>query len=150
MSRRLSRETAMQILFQVEVGKIEPNEAFQRTVTKSGFSNSMKDFTHHLVFGTLKNKEDIDKIISELSKGWRIDRIANIDKTIMRMALYEILFEEDIPLNVSVNEAIELAKVFGGEESGKFVNGILGKVVESPEVYKIKAREELEAAPMEL
>ena len=135
MSRREGREIAMQILFQVEVGAIDPGEAFQRTSAETTWTETTMEFTKRLVFGTLAHLEEIDKVISEISKGWRLDRIANVDKTLIRMALYEIYYEENIPLNVSANEAIELAKLFGGDESGKFVNGIIGKVVENPNEY---------------
>ena len=135
MSRREGREIAMKILFQVEVGNIDPEEAFRGTTAETTWPETTIEFTRRLVFGTIAHLEEIDKIISEISKGWRLDRIANVDKTLIRIALYEIYYEENIPLNVSANEAIELAKVFGGEESGKFVNGIVGKVVENPDKY---------------
>ena len=135
MTRREAREIAMQILFQVKVGDIDPEEAFRRTTASANWTETTLEFTRSLVFGTLAHLEELDKIISEISKGWRLERIANVDMTLIRMALYEIFYEENIPLNVSANEAIEIAKIFGGEESSKFVNGIVGKVVENPNKY---------------
>jgi N utilization substance protein B len=132
----------MQILFQIEVGGIDPEEAFKNTVADSTCQVPIMEFARQLVFGTLGHLKKIDRVISEISKGWRLDRIANVDKTLIRMALYEIFYEDNIPLNVSANEAIELAKIFGGEESGKFVNGIIGKVVQKPDEYLTGGAEE--------
>jgi N utilization substance protein B len=80
---------------------------------------------------TLKNKTDIDNKIKEHSVNWKFDRISKVDLSIMRLALAEILYFDDIPDSVSINEAVELAKKFGGENSGKFINGILGEITRS-------------------
>ncbi len=78
--------------------------------------------------GTQSNRERIDKVLSEYLKGWQIDRLSRVDREVLRLAVYELLYTKDTPPKVVVNEAIELAKHFGTEESGKFVNGVLGKL----------------------
>lgn len=87
-------------------------------------------FIKQLVLGTIENKESIDAIIGKAAPMWPIDQIANVDKAVLRLGLYELLFgnKEEVPPKVAINEAIELAKTFGGETSGKFVNGVLGTV----------------------
>jgi N utilization substance protein B len=135
MSRRQARERALQVLFQVDLGGVDPREAFAQMDEDYGRLEGSEDFTAELVFGVIENSAFIDGIISAISKDWSLDRIANVDRIIMRLALYEVFFCADIPNNVSVNEAIELGKIYGGEESGKFINGILGKVIENIEEY---------------
>lgn len=135
MSRRQARERALQVLFQVDQGGVDPKEAFAQMDEDYGRLDGSEDFTAELVFGVIENSAFIDGIISAISKDWSLDRIANVDRIIMRLALYEVFFCADIPNNVSVNEAIELGKIYGGEESGKFINGILGKVIENIEEY---------------
>lgn len=91
------------------------------------------EFAQQLVKGTLEHIGEIDALISSISKEWQLSRMANVDRNIIRLALYELKFREDIPPNVSVNEAVELAKIFGGVDSGRFVNGILGKFMHTDE-----------------
>ena len=138
MSRRQARERALQVLFQVDLGGVDPKEAFAQMDEDYGKQAGSEDFTAELVFGVINNSVFIDGIITAISKEWSLDRIANIDRIIMRLALYEVFFCAGIPNNVSVNEAIELGKMYGGDESGKFINGILGKVIENIEEYTPK------------
>lgn len=136
MGRRQARETALQALFQVDVGGINIDSAIKHTADEMCINNEDLKFTRELVEGTVQHLGEIDAVISKLSRDWQINRIANVDKNIMRLALFEIFFREDIPPSVSVNEAVEMAKIFGGVDSRKFVNGILGKVVQDTEAYK--------------
>lgn len=136
MSRRQARERALQVLFSVDMGGADPREAYQCMNENFGVLTDNEDFAQRLVCGVMENLSPIDQVIAGISKDWNINRMANVDRNIMRLALYEIFYCEDIPHNVSVNEAVELGKVFGGEESGRFINGILGKVLESPDQYR--------------
>lgn len=138
MGRRQARETALQALFQIDVGKNQPEFALQNTAEEFGAGPQELEFARQLVTGTLEQMDKIDHIISSVSKEWQLSRMANVDRNILRLALYEMMFREDIPNNVSVNEAVELAKIFGGPDSSKFVNGILGKVIEKPENFEPK------------
>lgn len=136
MSRRQARERILQVLFQVDVGGIDPYQAYQNIDNSFGELAKEQDFSMRIILGTLDNLQFIDHVISIVSKDWNINRMAKVDKNIMRMALYEIFYCDDIPSNVSVNEAVELGKIFGGEESGRFINGILGRVIENIVQYQ--------------
>lgn len=130
LSRRRQRETALQVLFQAEQAKISGEESFARTLELFGLEQKELLFARELVSGVGVHLDKIDQVIARISHEWRVERIANVDRNIIRIALFELLFRPDIPPNVAINEAIELAKAYGTEDSGRFVNGILGKVVE--------------------
>ena len=140
MGRRRARGAAFVVLFQVDVGRAEAAEALAYTVDSCKVSGPDREFVQDVVSGVLQQQEWIDGIITELSRDWRLERMNSADRNIMRVALYELLYRDDIPPNVAVNEAVELAKRYGGEESPRFVNGILGKVVEKLAGYKAGAK----------
>lgn len=128
MGRRQAREAAMKTLYQMDVGGIDPEVAIKNTAEIDIIAPDDLIFTRELVLGSIQHLSEIDDTITALSRDWNIERLARVDRNIMRMAIYEILYRDDIPFSVTVNEAVELAKTFGSEDSGKFVNGILGKV----------------------
>lgn len=127
MSRRLAREKALQMLFQMDVGH-NSLETAKMTLEETDMSPLDKNFALNLVEGTRNCLGELDSYINKYATEWDIERLANVDKNVIRMALYEIKYLSDIPPSVSINEAIELAKIFGSEESGKFVNGILDNI----------------------
>ncbi|OGO00668.1 MAG: transcription antitermination factor NusB, partial [Chloroflexi bacterium RBG_13_52_12] len=86
------------------------------------------DFVRELISGTVKNREEIDRHIHKFAPAWPVDQIATVDRNILRLAIFEILFDNKVPVKVAVNEAVELAKTFGSESSAKFINGVLGAV----------------------
>lgn len=131
MSRRQARERALQVLFQVDLGGAAPAAAFAQMDEEFGQLNGSQDFAEKLVYGAIEHLAFVDRVIAAVSKDWSINRMASVDRNIMRLALYEVFFCDDIPNNVAVNEAVELGKMFGGDDSGKFINGILGKVIEN-------------------
>ena len=123
--RRRAREFAVQFLysFQVNPGELEERLAdFWKT---RKVDRKVKEFADSLVRGTISQKERIDEMISNQVINWDISRIALVDRNILRLAVYELAFRDDIPPVVSINEAVDIAKKFGTPESGKFVNGIL-------------------------
>jgi len=128
MGRRQAREAAMKTLYQMDVGGIDPEVAIKNTAEIEAIAPDDLIFTRELVLGSTEHLSEIDDTIAALSHDWNIERLARVDRNIMRMAIYEILYRDDIPFSVTVNEAVELAKTFGSEDSGKFVNGVLGKV----------------------
>jgi N utilization substance protein B len=146
MKRRVSREMALQSLYQIQMTHISPQEAIDVIVEEAENDNESElligenevshEFLYELVEGTCKHKQEIDQILIEYLTGWQIDRLSRIDKEVLRLAIYEMLYRDDIPPRVVVNEAIELAKLFGTEESGKFVNGVLGKMIQDVELLK--------------
>jgi len=133
LSRRLARETALQVLFQRDVTKepLNTKEALQRWTAEFAVPEASGIFAQELVDGTIAHQSEIDQTIASFAQDWTISRMAVVDRNVMRLATYEILFRSDIPSRVSLNEAIELAKRFGGEDSAKFINGILDKIVDT-------------------
>ncbi len=136
MSRRAAREAALQTLFQVERGKIDVAKAMAFAVEENKLNDKQEDFVGFLVQGVLQNLERINDIIKQVSIDWDLARMADVDRNIIRLALYEICYTEEVPPNVAVNEAIELGKTFSTAESGKFINGILGQVIANLDQYR--------------
>lgn len=122
----------MQVLFQVDVGKAKPEAAMAYVEQESPLKLEDLEFARKVVLGTIARREEIDRVISRLSHDWELHRMAAVDRNLLRLALFEILYCPDIPPAVSVNEAVELAKIYGGDDSGRFVNGILGQVIRDP------------------
>src|SRR5713101_1303928 len=124
--RREARELAMKILYQIEVGQGPVEEVIETTREAVPTEPDEWAYVDEVVHGVLLEQHALDRIIADLASGWKLERIANVDRNILRLALYEIRDRPDIPASVSVNEAVEMAKKYSTEESGKFVNGILG------------------------
>lgn len=132
-SRHLSRSIAMQSLYEWDFNK-KPSQGLEKIVEKNlrefgpGLEN--KDFVWQIIRGVILHLSDIDKIIEKAAPEWPLDQITIIDRNVLRIGLYELLYgsKEEVPPKVAINEAIELAKNFGGESSGKFINGVLGTV----------------------
>lgn len=129
MKRRTAREKALQALFQMDINESAPEEAISHVLE----GQQSDEYLTGLVMGVLQHKESIDKEISRHLERWTIDRLARVDANILRIAAYELLFLKDAPPSVFMNEAIEIAKRFGDDQSGKFVNGVLSKMKESNE-----------------
>lgn len=123
MKRREAREKAVQTLFQLDSTDLTVNEAITYIIDKS--SNS---FYEELVHGTVENREEIDRVLAENLENWSLDRLPKIERTILRLAVFELNHHSDTPARVVINEAIELCKTFSDEQSGRFVNGVLSKI----------------------
>lgn len=128
MGRRASREIAMKLLYQLEIQKDSKEEQIKHTLEQHDLNEKDKEYIMDVIEGVHNNIENIDKTIEKHSKGWKLSRISKVDLSILRLSIYEISYRKDIPFNVSINEAVELAKSYSGDESGSFINGILGKV----------------------
>lgn len=128
MGRRASREMAMKLLYQLEIQKENREEQKRLFFEENTLSEKDRTYISEVIDGVFLNKDFIDNMIEVHSRGWKIVRISKIDLSIMRLSIYEICFRNDIPYNVSVNEAVELAKKYSTEDAGSFVNGILSKV----------------------
>ena len=127
MKRREAREKALQALFQIDVGKVEREDALEHVVEEL----EADPYLIQLVNGTTDRLEQIDSLIGSNLENWKMDRLSNIDRNILRLTTYELLFNEDVPQNAAINEAIELAKLFGDDQSPKFINAVLSKIKES-------------------
>ena len=127
--RTQARESALKILYQIDITKLLPQDCmddfWQMNLDVTG---DVKDFAVSLVNGVAANINKIDETIAVAAKNWQISRMAVIDRNILRLSCYELLYCKDIPPKVSINEAVELAKKFGDKESGGFVNGILDNI----------------------
>ncbi len=129
--RTKARELALQILYQADVTGVEAGsltEVFFSMESNANEEASVKDFALNLVNNVSQKLKILDEQISKFATNWQLDRMATVDRNILRLAAYELLFKEDIPPKVAINEAVELAKKYGDLESGKFVNGVLDKI----------------------
>lgn len=125
MNRHKAREKSFQILFQMDKNEMDISEAIQFVIE----DEKQDPFLLSIVRGVMEHKEEIDQVIKEHLENWTLDRLAAVERTILRMATFEIKYLDDIPPNVSINEAVEIANQFGDEKSGKFVNGVLSKII---------------------
>lgn len=126
--RRLSRELALQVLFQIDLVNANMEESLKYIFERDKFSEEVKEFTLIITKGVVSNLNEIDKTIKHYTDNWSLERITNIDRNLLRIAIYEILYMKDIPKSVSINEAVELAKKYSTKSSFSFVNGVLGKI----------------------
>ena len=127
--RTLSREIALKVLYATEITSEPIEEALAKFwQTEAPESEEVRLYTEMLVLGVGKHMPQIDAAISSFAANWEISRMATIDRNIIRIAAFELMFLEDIPPKVSINEAIEIAKKYGDKDSGKFVNGILDRI----------------------
>lgn len=144
-NRHLARTIAMQTLYEIDFNnnknKTETQETIDRNMAEFAPNFEDEGFTENLVKKVLKNKKDIDEYITKFAPEWPIDQITLVDRNILRIGVYELIFTEDIPSKVAINEAIEIAKTFGGESSGRFVNGVLGAI------YKDKGNKPADEKP---
>ena len=127
--RTQSREIALKVLYQVDVSHDEPVNAIEEFFEcNQEFPDDVKEFSNILILGTIEYLEAIDKKIVEFATNWELKRMAIVDRNILRLACFELIHLDDIPSKVTINEAVELAKKYGGIDSGKFTNGILDKI----------------------
>jgi transcription antitermination factor NusB len=126
--RRKARELAVQVLFHLEFNPGDPDKVFHLICENFGPSKAIRTFSKILVIGVCENKKGLDALISQSSKNWRLERMSHADRSILRLGVFEIVFMKDIPPKVTIDEAIELGKRFGTQESGAFINGILDNI----------------------
>lgn len=131
MGRKQAREGTMQLLFQMEINEDYSNEALDIYLDNFTFDKLETKYILEATSSIKENLEVIDEHIGSHLEGWELERLAKVDLTVLRIAIYEILYREDIPIEVAINEAVEIVKKFSSEESFKFVNGVLGSFVRS-------------------
>lgn len=127
-NRRKARELVTQVLFHMEYNPGDPEKSFELICNNFNAPRSLRLFAKELIKGIWEKKDRIDKIIQKSSKNWKMGRMSMVDRSILRLSVYEMFFLDDIPPKVSIDEAVELGKRFGTEESGAFINGILDNV----------------------
>ena len=123
--RRKAREIALQVLYSLNFVNIDAQDALELFWGNFAAPKTAKDFAAFLVHGTCEHKEELDKLIAGCSDNWSLGRMSRVDINILRLAVFEFLYCDDIPPKVTLNEAVDLGKTFGSENSGSFINGIL-------------------------
>ena len=126
--RHQARELALKVLFQLEGSEDDAEEVLLYHAAEGAATVDTTNFARQLVSGVIANRDKLDAILTETSEHWKLDQMAKVDRIILRIAIYEIAIDRKVPTKAAINESIELAKTFSGEESGRFVNGILGRV----------------------
>jgi len=126
--RRKARIVALKALYELDTVAHEPQDILARLVEEAAAPPEVEAFARELVTGVLEHREEIDEVIRQKAPAWPLEQVAVVDRNILRLAIFEILLDNRVPVRAAINEAVELAKAFGGESSPKFVNGVLGAV----------------------
>ena len=124
--RRQAREAALQALYEIDCAGHTPEQALQNRKDESELPPEGSDFAAELVNGVFSHRRELDLVIAKHAPDWPVDQLAVVDRNVLRIALFELLYLQDVPLKVAVNEAVELGKTFGGDTAPRFVNGVLG------------------------
>jgi transcription antitermination protein NusB len=127
--RRRSREIALQVLYQMDMTHAAPDQAIAVYFENFEVAAQVRPFTERLVQGVFTHRSEIDQLIASASEHWRLERMSIVDRNVLRIALYEMVHCSDIPPKVSINEAIDLGKTFGSEDSSAFINGVLDHIL---------------------
>src|SRR5438105_14920291 len=132
--RHLARELALKVLFELESDGGDAERSLTYHVAESHADAEVADFARTLIEGVRQHHPEIDAQLAEASRNWGLDQMAKVERTLLRIASFEIRYLPAVPLKAAINESIELAKTFGGPDSGKFVNGILGRIAQDAEI----------------
>ncbi|MDO9065951.1 MAG: transcription antitermination factor NusB [Chloroflexota bacterium] len=141
--RRSARIAALQALFEADVAHHDAQGALQARLDETPLPEEAVRFASSLVHGTLANLAVLDESIRQMAPHWPLDQMSRIDVCILRLAIYELSVSKDVPVKVVINEAVELAKLFGSDSSGRFVNGVLGSVAKSQQQIPLTQPEDL-------
>lgn len=133
MGRKHARESTMKLLYQIEMNSDFSYDVIDLFFENNNFNLSEKEYIENSIKIIRNNLKEIDSHIKDNIQGWKLSRLAKVDLCTLRIAIYEIIYRDDIPVSVSINEAIEMVKKYSKEESGKFINGVLGAFVRSKE-----------------
>jgi len=136
-SRTKARSIALQILYEVDISGHQPGEVLTARFERLKMEDALKRFISQIVSGVINNREILDEFISDFAPEWPLDQVAVIDRNLLRMALWEIAVYQNTPIKVVINEAVELAKVYGSDGSPRFVNGVLGNLIDHLEEIKL-------------
>jgi len=134
--RRQSREIVLKLLYHKEINDQDSGRIWEDFSLDTEVKEDVLAFAKELFCGVMDQKTTLDQLIQQYSQNWDLTRLSIIDKCILRFACYEILYRTDIPANVSINEAIDIAKKYSGDDSGKFINGILDRISKETSVKK--------------
>ena len=126
--RRKARIIALKALYEMDTVAHQPQDILARLLEEAAAPPEVEAFARELVAGVLEHQAEIDEVIRQKATAWPLEQVAVVDRNILRLAIFEILLDNRVPMRAAINEAVELAKAFGGESSSKFVNGVLGAV----------------------
>ncbi len=129
MRRRKARELALKMLYQMELNGDDAETALRRYCEIFPYQSDVVEYSRFLLVGVTKEQQRLDQLIEKASEHWKLSRFTYVDKNVLRIGTYEMLFSPDVPPKVAIDEAIELGKKFGGEDSKDFINGILDKIL---------------------
>ncbi len=129
MRRRKARELALRMLYQVETAGEDPERALTKYCSLFPYQQDIVDYARLLLTGISAHREQIDEFIRKACEHWRIERIAYVDKNVLRIGVFEMIFSGDVPPKVAIDEAIEMGKKYGSEDSHEFINGVLDRIL---------------------
>jgi transcription antitermination protein NusB len=127
-ARRRARGIALQALYEIDASGHAADAVVERVLTGAGLAEENRVFVRELVFGVMLNRDKIDANIRSFAPAWPLQQMPVVDRNILRVAIFEMLYDDNVPVKVAINEAVELAKTFGSDNSSKFINGVLGSV----------------------
>jgi len=130
--RRRTRALALQTLFEVDLAGHAPGEVLSRHLGEASLPAKEEEFARRLVEGVMAHRAELDRLIERVAPEWPLEQMAAVDRNVLRIGIYEVFFDEAIPTKVAINEAVELAKLFGSDSSSRLVNGVLGTLVRNP------------------
>ncbi|MBI1793334.1 MAG: transcription antitermination factor NusB [Chloroflexi bacterium] len=128
--RTRARSIALQVLYEIDIANHSPADILNQRLEESPLPNELADFSRQIIFGVLPLAHELDQIIAKYAPEWPLDQIAAIDRNILRVACWEFAVQGETPVKVAINEAVELAKMYGSDSAPRFVNGVLGSLVE--------------------
>lgn len=126
--RTRARSLALQVLYEIDIANHPPADVLHERLEESDLSDDLAEFARQIIFGVLPFKHDLDQIIARYAPEWPLDQIAAIDRNILRVACWEFAASQQTPVKVAINEAVELAKMYGSDSAPRFVNGVLGSL----------------------
>ncbi len=129
-SRTRARGLALQVLYEIDIAHHPPADALKERLEETPLTEDLAEFARQIVFGILPIRHDLDQIIAQYAPEWPLDQIAAIDRNILRMACWEFAVQGETPVKVAINEAVELAKLYGSDSAPRFVNGVLGSLAD--------------------
>ena len=129
-SRTRARSIALQVLYEIDIANHPPADILNQRLEETPLTDELSEFSRQIVFGVLPLSQELDQIIAKYAPEWPLDQIAAIDRNILRVACWEFAVQGETPVKVAINEAVELAKMYGSDSAPRFINGVLGSLVE--------------------
>lgn len=143
-TRRRARRVTLEALYEYDIAGHSPGEAFQNRLLEAPMASAGVEFASALIQGVIEHQASMDDLIARFAPEWPLDQMAVIDRNILRIAIYEFLISEETPVKVAINEAVELAKIYGADSAPRFINGVLGTLAEQTD----ELRDEMFALPV--